>query len=95
MRAPVRCVQYNHDHIFRKILSVLSLVLKLPPTYLWNLASNEEERFDLFRYALYHPPSPDEDAKTDGVRLQGHTDFNAVSRAPPPSFPGIPATVLT
>ncbi|KAI0369051.1 Clavaminate synthase-like protein [Pilatotrama ljubarskyi] len=70
---------YNHDHIFRKILTVLSLVLKLPPTYLWNLASNKEERFDLFRYALYHPPSPDEDKQTDGVRLQGHTDFNAVS----------------
>ncbi|CDO74705.1 hypothetical protein BN946_scf184847.g13 [Trametes cinnabarina] len=71
--------RYNHDHIFRKILSVLSLVLKLPSNYLWNLASKEEERFDLFRYALYHPPSPEEDAKTDGVRLQGHTDFNAVS----------------
>ncbi|KAI0669597.1 Clavaminate synthase-like protein [Trametes maxima] len=70
---------YNHDHIFRKILSVLSLVLKLPPTYLWDLASNEAERFDLFRYALYHPASADDDAKTDGVRLQGHTDFNAVS----------------
>lgn len=75
-----RRVQYNHDHIYRKILTVLSLVLKLPPNALWELASNKDERFDLFRYALYHPPSPDEDAKTDGVRLQGHTDFNAVSR---------------
>ncbi|KAI0828008.1 Clavaminate synthase-like protein [Trametes gibbosa] len=71
--------EYNHDHIFRKILTVLSLVLKLPPSYLWNLASNKDERFDLFRYALYHPPTAEEDAKTDGVRLQGHTDFNAVS----------------
>ncbi|KAI0645150.1 Clavaminate synthase-like protein [Trametes meyenii] len=75
----VEFTNYNHDHIFRKILSVLSLVLKLPPTYLWDLASNEAERFDLFRYALYHPASADDDAKTDGVRLQGHTDFNAVS----------------
>ncbi len=75
-----RTAQYNHDHIYRKILTVLSLVLKLPPNALWDLASNKDERFDLFRYALYHPPSPDEDVKTDGVRLQGHTDFNAVSR---------------
>lgn len=60
---------------------MLSLVLKLPPTYLWQLSSNENERFDLFRYALYHPPTTDEDTKTEGVRLQGHTDFNSVSRA--------------
>ncbi|EIN12314.1 Clavaminate synthase-like protein [Punctularia strigosozonata HHB-11173 SS5] len=71
--------KYNHDHIYRKILSVLSLVLKLPPTYLWNLAKDPEQQFDLFRYALYHPPSPEEDSKTAGVRLQGHTDFNSVS----------------
>ncbi|KAI0774828.1 Clavaminate synthase-like protein [Trametes elegans] len=71
--------EYNHEHIYRKILTVLSLVLKLPPTYLWDLASNKDERFDLFRYALYHPPPPGDDSKTDGVRLQGHTDFNAVS----------------
>ncbi|EIN12439.1 Clavaminate synthase-like protein [Punctularia strigosozonata HHB-11173 SS5] len=68
--------RYNHIHIFRKILTVLSLVLKLPPTYLWNLANEES---GLFRYALYHPPPQEDDVKTDGVRLQGHSDFRSVT----------------
>lgn len=61
-------------------------MLKLPAGYLWNLANDESQRFDLFRYALYHPPNGEEDSKTNGVRLQGHTDFNSVSRTLSSSF---------
>ncbi|GAC94239.1 hypothetical protein PHSY_001810 [Pseudozyma hubeiensis SY62] len=72
--------RYNHGVILRKILSVLSLVLKLPADYLWNLSKNPEVKgLDLLRYALYHTPDQSDDEKLGGVRLQGHTDFNSVS----------------
>ncbi|KAK0545627.1 hypothetical protein OC846_004780 [Tilletia horrida] len=76
----VAFARYNHGVIIRKILTVLSLVLKLPPDYLWNLAREPEKKgVDLLRYALYHKPDAEDDAKLGGVRLQGHTDFNMVS----------------
>ncbi|SNX87830.1 uncharacterized protein MEPE_06541 [Melanopsichium pennsylvanicum] len=72
--------RFNHGVILRKILSVLSLVLKLPATYLWNLSKEPEKKgLDLLRYALYHTPDQSDDEKLGGVRLQGHTDFNSVS----------------
>lgn len=72
--------RFNHAVILRKILSVLSLVLKLPADYLWNLSKEPEKRgLDLLRYAMYHTPDQSDDEKLGGVRLQGHTDFNSVS----------------
>ncbi|CAD6887141.1 unnamed protein product [Tilletia controversa] len=72
--------RYNHGVIIRKILTVLSLVLELPPDYLWQLAREPEKRgVDLLRYAMYHAPDPEDDKALGGVRLQGHTDFNMVS----------------
>lgn len=72
--------KYNHEVILRKILTVLSLVLKLPADYLWNLSKNPEVKgLDLLRYAMYHTPDQKDDEALGGVRLQGHTDFNSVS----------------
>lgn len=72
--------EFNHAVILRKILSVLSLVLKMPADTLWNLSKEPEKRgLDLLRYAMYHTPDQDDDEKLGGVRLQGHTDFNSVS----------------
>ncbi|WFD41734.1 hypothetical protein MPSI1_000370 [Malassezia psittaci] len=72
--------RFNHDVILRKILNVLSLVLKLPVDTLWNLSKEPEKQgLDLLRYALYRPAPKEDDEKSNGVRLQGHTDFNSVS----------------
>lgn len=72
--------RFNHDVILRKVLAVLSLVLKLPVNTLWDLSRDHETKgLDLLRYALYRPPPKEDDQAVDGVRLQGHTDFNSVS----------------
>lgn len=72
--------RFNHDVIARKILSVLSLVLKVPYDYLWNLSRKFESNGDDFlRYALCHRPPQDEDRAVNGVRIQGHTDFGSVT----------------
>lgn len=72
--------KFNHDVIFRKLLSVLSRVLKLPADYLWKLSSTPAKNgVDLLRYAMYHNPPKADDEALGGVRLQGHTDFNSVS----------------
>lgn len=72
--------KFNHRNILRKILSVLSRVLKLPADTLWKLSEDPEVNgLDLLRYAMYHTPPKDDDQALGGVRLQGHTDFNSVS----------------
>ena len=72
--------RFNHDVILRKVLAVLSLVLKLPVHTLWDLSKDHETKgLDLLRFALYRPPPPEDDEALGGVRLQGHTDFNSVS----------------
>ncbi|PWN41945.1 Clavaminate synthase-like protein [Ceraceosorus guamensis] len=70
---------FNHDVVLRKVLNVLSLVLKLPVDTLWNLSNDASQGLDLLRYALYHTPEEKDDKALGGVRLQGHTDFNSVS----------------
>ena len=72
--------QFNHNVIVRKILTVLSLVLKVEPDYLWNLSRNYEvDGDDFLRYMLIHRPPKEDDQKAKGVRIQGHTDFGSVS----------------
>lgn len=72
--------RFNHDVVVRKLLSVLSLVLKVPYDYLWNLARKyETEGDDFLRYMLVHRPPKNEDDETKGVRIQGHTDFGSVT----------------
>lgn len=72
--------RFNHNVIVRKILTVLSLVLKVEPDYLWNLSRNYEvDGDDFLRYMLIHRPPKEDDQKTKGVRIQGHTDFGSVS----------------
>lgn len=72
--------RFNHDVIVRKVLSVLSLVLKVPHDYLWKLSKKyETEGDDFLRYGLYHRPSQEDDRAANGVRIQGHTDFGSVT----------------
>lgn len=72
--------RFNHAVIYRKVLAVLSKVLKIDTEYLWNLSQDPEEKgLDLLRYAMYYNPPSDDDEKLGGVRLQGHTDFNSLS----------------
>lgn len=72
--------KFNHENILRKILTVLSKMLKLPADTLWQLSRNPEQNgLDLLRYAMYHTPASNDDKTLGGVRLQGHTDFNSVS----------------
>lgn len=72
--------RFNHDVVVRKILSVISLVLKVPYDYLWNLSKKyETEGDDFLRYMLVHRPPAEEDKETKGVRIQGHTDFGSLT----------------
>ncbi|WFD04076.1 hypothetical protein MOBT1_002775 [Malassezia obtusa] len=72
--------RFNHDVVVRKVLTVLSLVLKLPYDYLWNLSKKyETEGDDFLRYMLVHRPPQEDDAASKGVRIQGHTDFGSVT----------------
>ncbi|WFD21134.1 hypothetical protein MCAP1_003391 [Malassezia caprae] len=72
--------RFNHDVVVRKVLSALSLVLKVPYDYLWNLSKKyETEGDDILRYMLVHRPPKEDDIASKGVRIQGHTDFGSLT----------------
>lgn len=72
----------------RRILSLVDAVLGLREGYLWSLhETNEGETGDDVRLLIliailpliYDPLTEEESAKTNGVMLNGHTDFNSLS----------------
>lgn len=72
--------RFNHNVIVRKIFSALSLVLKVPYDYFWNLSRKyETEGDDFLRYMMIHRPPPEDDVESKGVRIQGHTDFGSLT----------------
>ncbi|KAJ7232036.1 hypothetical protein B0H12DRAFT_1029141 [Mycena haematopus] len=67
--------------VLRRILSLIDSVLGLREGYLWSLHETEggETGDDLLRYMIYDPLTEEESRKTNGVMLNGHTDFNSIS----------------
>lgn len=67
--------------VLRRILNLIDAVLNLEEGHLWSLHEDAQGRTgdDLLRYMIYDPLTSEEAAKTNGVMLNGHTDFNSVS----------------
>jgi len=67
--------------VLRRVLNLIDGVLGLKEGYLWELHENAkgETGDDVFRYMIYDPLSGEEAKKTNGVMLNGHTDFNSIS----------------
>ncbi|KAJ7612177.1 hypothetical protein FB45DRAFT_940031 [Roridomyces roridus] len=71
----------TREKVLRRILSLIDAVLGLQDGHLWSLHETEDGRRgdDLLRYMIYDPLTPAESIKTNGVMLNGHTDFNSLS----------------
>ncbi|KAJ7184658.1 hypothetical protein C8R46DRAFT_1064723 [Mycena filopes] len=71
----------TRQKVLRRILSLIDTVLGLQDGHLWGLheTSSGETGDDLLRYMIYDPLTEEESAKTNGVMLNGHTDFNSIS----------------
>ncbi|KAJ7753398.1 hypothetical protein DFH07DRAFT_513457 [Mycena maculata] len=69
------------EKVLRRILSLIDAVLGLQEGFLWSLHETEggETGDDLLRYMIYDPLTEEESSKTNGVMLNGHTDFNSIS----------------
>ncbi|KAK7036060.1 flavonol synthase/flavanone 3-hydroxylase [Favolaschia claudopus] len=67
--------------VLRRICCLIDAILGLQDGYLWSLHDNDagESGDDLIRYMLYDPLTQEESYKTNGVMLNGHTDFNSIS----------------
>ncbi|KAJ7142076.1 hypothetical protein C8R43DRAFT_1089080 [Mycena crocata] len=74
-------VQEARQRVLRRILSLVDAVLGLKEGHLWSLHETEdgEAGDDLLRYMIYDPLTEEESVKTNGVMLNGHTDFNSIS----------------
>ncbi|KAK0202962.1 Clavaminate synthase-like protein [Desarmillaria ectypa] len=71
---------YTYNHIVRKILEIISLVLELPSDALWKLHSQDGVIGDSCqRYMGYHPRSQEDEEKTKHIWSKGHTDYNTIS----------------
>ncbi|KII91724.1 hypothetical protein PLICRDRAFT_51855 [Plicaturopsis crispa FD-325 SS-3] len=72
----------TRQKVLRRVLSLIDAVLELPDEYLWSkLHEDDQGRTgdDLLRYMIYDPLTSAEAEKTNGVMLNGHTDFNSIS----------------
>ncbi|KAK0211797.1 hypothetical protein IW262DRAFT_362964 [Armillaria fumosa] len=71
----------TREKVLRRVLNLIDGVLGLEEGYLWKLHKDSDGNtgHDLLRYMIYDPLTKDEAAKTNGVMLNGHTDFNSIS----------------
>ncbi|RDB23622.1 Flavonol synthase/flavanone 3-hydroxylase [Hypsizygus marmoreus] len=70
----------TRQKVLKRVLSLIDGVLGLEEGYLWRLHENDGRAGDdVLRYMIYDPLTSDESAKTNGVMLNGHTDFNSIS----------------
>ncbi|KAF7295830.1 Gibberellin 3-beta [Mycena chlorophos] len=74
-------IEESRQKVLRKILSLVDAVLGLQEGHLWSLHQTPEGLTgdDVFRYMIYDPLTEAESTITNGVMLNGHTDFNSVS----------------
>ncbi|KAL7412582.1 hypothetical protein BDY24DRAFT_435240 [Mrakia frigida] len=71
---------YTYNHIVKKILKIISLVLELDEDALWKLHGHEDPIGNACqRYMAYFPRNDEEDKATEGIWSKGHTDYNTVS----------------
>ncbi|KAF9014601.1 Clavaminate synthase-like protein [Hymenopellis radicata] len=74
-------LEETRQKVLRRILNLIDGVLGLEEGHLWSLHQSKDGQTgdDLFRYMIYDPLTSDEAKKTNGVMLNGHTDFNSIS----------------
>lgn len=71
--------RHNHDDVLHPILRLLSLSLELPEETLAKLHEFSAVGETYVRFMKYYPRNEEEEAKTKGVWLKGHTDFGTLS----------------
>ncbi|KAF5339055.1 hypothetical protein D9758_014120 [Tetrapyrgos nigripes] len=74
-------LEETRQKVLRRILNLIDGVLGLDEGYLWSLHEDSQGHRgdDLLRYMIYDPLTSEESQKTNGVMLNGHTDFNSIS----------------
>ncbi|KAJ7594223.1 hypothetical protein C8J56DRAFT_430850 [Mycena floridula] len=71
----------TRQQVLRRVCNLIDIVLGLEEGHLWNLHEDKDGKTgdDLLRYMMYNPLTSEESNKTNGVMLNGHTDFNSIS----------------
>ncbi|KAH9835000.1 Clavaminate synthase-like protein [Rhodofomes roseus] len=72
--------RHCHFHVVHSILRLLAIGLELPDEEaLVNVHQFSEDNESAARFMKYYPRTDDEEFKTDGVWLKGHTDIGSIS----------------
>ncbi|KAL7418640.1 hypothetical protein Q5752_007098 [Cryptotrichosporon argae] len=69
--------RYLTDSVNRRLLTVLSKVLELPDDYLWDHIQSKDKPVGqgYFRHALFYPVGEEHRNSSNGLRMNGHTDY--------------------
>ncbi|GAA5840735.1 hypothetical protein JCM9279_001201 [Rhodotorula babjevae] len=75
---------YLHLNVVRKLSSLFDIILELPEGTIWSLFDVTEDRPDISgggfgRAMLYHGMSADDEKKTKGDWLRGHSDASSLT----------------
>ncbi|KAJ3774622.1 Clavaminate synthase-like protein [Lentinula raphanica] len=70
---------HSHMNVLHPILRLLALGLELPEDTLVNLHKWESQSETYVRFMKYYPRPSEDEEKTNGVWLKGHTDFGTIS----------------
>jgi len=71
--------KFNHEHVLHEILRLLSLGLEIPEDTLVDIHGYDAVGETYVRFMKYYPRSEEEEQKTNGVWLKGHTDFGSIT----------------
>lgn len=71
----------SREKVLKPVTQLIDGVLGLKEGHLWDLHETPQGKpgEDVFRYMIYDPLTSEEAKKTNGVMLNGHTDFNSIS----------------
>ncbi|KAL0572717.1 hypothetical protein V5O48_009252 [Marasmius crinis-equi] len=72
-------VRHNHFNVANTILRLLALGLELPEETFLEMHDFSKVSEPFVRFMKYYPRTEEEEAKTNGVWLKGHTDFGSIT----------------
>ncbi|KAL2823818.1 putative 2OG-Fe(II) oxygenase family oxidoreductase [Aspergillus cavernicola] len=71
--------RHIHDEIVRKLLTLIAIILELPEDYFLQVHRYSEPSDCHLRYMKYHRRTAEENEKSAGIWVKGHTDFGSLT----------------
>jgi len=71
--------RFNHEHVLHEVLRLLALGIELPEDTFSRLHGFDAVGETYVRFMKYYPRSQEDEKRSDGLWLKGHTDFGTIT----------------